>query len=333
MSFKHTLSLTALVLSLSTGIVLAAEIPTNVKNVQARVNGDEITVLWSQVPAAMNYRVYYSHASILNNGGNYDDFEQTQNAQTTFVFAKAPLQSEKIYIGVLAVSQDGTESEGFETEAFVITPTPTPSSSSSLSSSSVSSSVAITTSSSSNVSSEASMPIGENPTSTALRMGIESFQVVSGTGMLVTFTKDLSPDAVITPDSFLITTASGIVLSIEKTDIFGKQILLITGVHTPDTEYVFSLLSAIQAMDGTNATPTEPQVRLRTAAKETAKPSIPQYGRNPNLPATVSPIDSVQTPKPTDRSDLPESGLGLLGIIALAGAEAGRRIYKKKLVV
>ena len=96
MTIKQTLAFSLLAFSLSTGIALAAELPANVKSLQSQRSGGEITVLWSQVPGAVSYRVYFSQKSILANAGNYDDFEQTTDAQTVYVFKTAPLKSGKI---------------------------------------------------------------------------------------------------------------------------------------------------------------------------------------------------------------------------------------------
>ncbi len=399
MYLKQTLTIITLTLSVSAGIAFAAGLPENVKNVQARMSGDEITVLWSHVPTASSYRVYYSHRSILSHQGNYDDVEQTVGAGMTFVFSKPPLQSEKIYFGVLAVDAEGNESDGFETEAFVTMPVLTSSSSSSVASE------AMQASSQSSVSSEVSMPIGENPTSTALRMGIESVHTVSATGVLVSFTKELHPDALVNNESFLITTVSGTLLPIEKTEIQGKHVLITVKPYSPDTEYLLSLLAPIQAIDGTNATPTEPRVQFQTSATEDVEMPPQQYGKNPNILTDTRPSDpsrlglsailrkdgtynvianwapsvdaeqySLSTSEngnPYTRNSLvsrekthveysniapgtfgvkvasrtnnmessgiekvivlPASGLGLLGIIAIAGAEAGRRVRRRKM--
>ncbi|MBP7114214.1 MAG: hypothetical protein KBA40_02040, partial [Candidatus Peribacteraceae bacterium] len=105
MTCKHTLTFAALTLSLTAGVALAADMPSNVKSVQATSGGNTMTVLWSPVPGAVSYRVYYSHESILGNGGNYDDFIQTPDSQVIYILPNPPLQSEKIYFGVLAVDR------------------------------------------------------------------------------------------------------------------------------------------------------------------------------------------------------------------------------------
>lgn len=297
-------------MSASIGTAFALTMPANVKSVDARTSGSEIVVEWSAVPNAKSYRVYFSHESILNNGGNYDDFEQTPDATTSFVFKKAPLSSEKIYIGILAVDGGGNESEGFETEAFI-------------------EQVAATSSS---ASSEAS-------TSTAVPMGIESVRAITETGVLVTFTKELHPSTALNTSYFLIATASGVALSAERIEMKGKQVLIVTAQQEPDTEYIVRLLSTIQAFDGTNATPSEPSVRLRTPSRSVPEPlpepppPVPteEYGKNPNLPGGSMnrvPDDREQSPP----EELPDSGLGLLGIAAISGLGAMKHVLRRKRV-
>jgi hypothetical protein len=308
MTFKQTLTFTALALSLSAGVALAADAPSNVKSVQATANGEGMTVMWSPVPGAVTYHVYFSHESILGNGGNYDDFQSTQDAQTTYTFATPPLKSPTVFFGVLAVDKDGHESEGFEVEASAASAEPKQNVASS------EAPVVETPSSESSSSSLEAMPIGTDPTSTAEPMNMTRVESISSTGVLVTFTKDVNTNAEINASSFLITDASGTVLNAIKTDISGNQVLITTDTQKPDTEYVLGLLSNIQAADGTNATPSEPQVRFMTpgATEPAEQPrntsSSKPYGRNPNLPgSTVNQPTGGYQPRPKtpfDPSDL-----------------------------
>lgn len=296
MTFKQTLSLTTLALSVCTSVAMAAALPANVKSVQATIGGEEMTVLWTPVPGAFSYRVYYSHESILGNGGNYDDSIETPDSQTMYVFPSVPLTSDTIYVGVLAVDKEGNESEGFEVEASVQVPA--------LASSSSSSVAPVTSSSQSNTSSAPTMPTGENPTSTAEPMGIKSVAPISETGVLVTFSKDVDARGV-QGEIFLITTLSGTMLQAVKMEVNGADILLTTEVMPPDTEYILGLISTVPAVDGTNATPTEPQVHFTTQAKSSSSTPSENYGRNPNIPGPPGNTPTGnQTHVPTDPAHL-----------------------------
>jgi len=319
MTIKQTLTLTLAAVSLLGGVARAASPVGNVQSVQATISGSAMTVLWTPVPGAFSYRIYYSHQSILGNGGNYDDFEQTTNATTVYVFPKIPLTSETIFVGVLAVDKDGNESEGFEVEATVVVPVASASSSSS-------STTAVIASSASSQSSEAAMPVGENPSSTAIPMGIRSVTAISATGILVTFTKDVHANALDHGELFVIRTLSGEVIPFVKSERKGSADILVTVTALlPDTDYTLGLITNVTATDGTNATPTEPIVRFRTVGKKVDTTPSQPYGRNPHLPPPV-----IKDIPPTDTTDLPESGAGILGIAAVAGAEAVRRIQRKK---
>lgn len=319
MTFTQKLFIGTVAVSASIGTAFALTMPANVKSVDARMSGSEIIVEWSAVPDAKSYRVYYSHESILGNGGNYDDFEQTPDAQTTFVFPRAPLPSEKIYVGVLAVDASGNESEGFEVEA------------------SVERMAASSASQASSSSAAVSSVSGSASSVTVSPMAIESVQAITATGILVTFTKDVHPGATLNTSYFLTTTGSGIALATERIEVSGRQILIVTSPQTPDTQYVLRLLSSIPAFDDTSATPSEPQVRFRTPPTADIPVPVPtnegEYGRNPNLPGEIMnprPTPPTTTP-PT--SALPDSGLGLLGIVALSGVGAAQRMLRRKHMV
>lgn len=290
MSFKHTLTIVSLALSLSATTAFAASLPSNVKSVQATQGGGSVTVMWSPVPGATAYRIYYSHESILENGGNYDDFEHVSSTETIHVFEKAPLESPEIFFGVLAVNEEGLESEGFEVEASVAIPA----SSSSPSSVAMTEPTVVASSSEDTPTTEqpaGEMPVGESPTSTAVPMSITGVEAVSSTGVVVTFSKEVNGGVILNPGFFLITNSGGVVLPIEKVEVRGTQLLLTTAVQKPDDEYAFSLLGAIPASDGTNATPSEPRVlfRAQSLGSETTTPPPPTvpYGKNPNIPGPV----------------------------------------------
>ncbi len=305
MTFKQTFIVVVAAVSLSTGVAVAASLPANVKSVQAHRNGDTISVVWSQVPNAVSYRIYFSRESILNNGGNYDDFEQTPDAQTLYVFQKAPLQSEKIYIGVLAVDKDNLESEGFEVEAVVASSTEPP-----LQKQPSAPKDVMQASSASSTQSAATMPRGENPTSTATPMKIESVVAMTDTVLDVTFSKELDSGANVTRDSFLITSVDGTVLPIENVEVNDRRVSITTRPQASETEYVLGLLAIIPAADGTNATPSESQVRFTSIVQSSTSsseppPSVPSYGKNPNLPGALTNPGAYQpAPAPTDPSHL-----------------------------
>ena len=352
MTFIQKTLLTVL-LTLAPAAVYAVTAPSNIKHVAATITNGALTVTWDAAQDAMGvdfYRVYYSHASILGNGGNYDDFERTKAADTTYTFSKLPLTSKKIFVSVLAVNKAGTESEGFEAEASVDVPTDMPPTAS--------------------ASSEGTAPTGQPdilPSSvdatTAVPMEIVSVSAASDTGVLVTFSKPLATAAPLTSDFFVITDASGTVLAVTMVEVTDAQALIHTAHQEPGRTYTLTTLQPIAATDGTNlptAGKKEPfrgfgeqhQEMSSSASSVSSLPvaSLP-YGRNPALgtpvtqaygknPALNRPVNDAYGRNPalgqliprTDSKHLPKSGIGLLGIFAISGAAAARARRRKNMV-
>lgn len=327
MHFKHTLTLSALSLLMS-GVALAAGTPpANVKNVQATIVNGALSVTWNAPADATNiasYRVYYSHQSILGNDGNYDDFEQTAGSVTSYTFKSLPLTSPVIFIGVLAVSKDGTESDGFEVEASVPVP--------------------VSNATSSQVAPATPVNAAEPGTPTATPLVITSAEPATDTGILLTFNKPLVSMPSFSDANFQITDTGGTVLaiaSIEQADRL--HVLLKTTKQRPDTTYLITVRIPLGAQDGTT---TDPGMQFAfhspmgvavsttpvtpTIPQNTPETPIKQYGRNPaqiiNLPAQVTEQRPVTAPK----TPLASSGLGLMGIIAAAGAVAGRKMAGRR---
>ncbi len=328
MHFKHTLTLSALSLLMS-GVALAAgATPANVKNVQATIVNGTLSVTWNGPADAANiasYRVYYSHESILGNDGNYDDFEQTTGPVTSYTFKALPLTSPVIFIGILAVSKDGVESDGFEVEASVPVPV-----------------TAATSSQASPIIPPTNTVQPGTPAPTPLI--IVSAEPATDTGILLTFNKPLLSVPSFSEANFQVTDTGGTILvitSIEQSDRL--HVLLKTLKQRPDTTYLITVRIPVGAQDGSTTDPalqfafhspvtmTVPTTPVTPIIPETT-PDNPskQYGRNPaqiiNLPAQVTPRNPVTTPQ----APLTSSGLGLTGIIAAAGAVAGRKMMRRK---
>jgi len=107
----------ALIVLLIPGIAVAAP-PAGVTGISAALQNGTVVVNWDPVPdeTIAYYRVYYGQQSILGSAGAYDDFEITPGSESTYVIEKPP-PVEMLYIAVLAVNEDGEESEAFLEEA------------------------------------------------------------------------------------------------------------------------------------------------------------------------------------------------------------------------
>ncbi len=100
--------------------VLAQE--AGVRNLSASVLGGAVIVRW-QPPAddshTASYRVYYSGRSILNNDGEYDDYETSTGKATQVTLREYPRQSGELFIAVLSVDEEGREMDTFTSETRV----------------------------------------------------------------------------------------------------------------------------------------------------------------------------------------------------------------------
>lgn len=278
------------------GSVMAAA-PTVVSDVAASMTSNGgIAVSWSPVDDAVSYNVYYSRQSILQNGGDYDDFESTLGAETTYVFANAPQASGTLYVAVLAVSASGEESEGFATEAsVVIGSAPVASSSMAISSSAP------------------QMTESSAPTTTTQPMQYQTVQAISNTGVILMFTKDLSADA-INAGYFVITDTGGTILPITEVLRDGSMTLLLkTAPQAPKKQYILGLVQNIKAADGTSMTVSTPRALFDGYTDQMQSSSVSSdttgggYVRNPALGSSSSSAPAFTGPSLVDAMTTKES--------------------------
>lgn len=293
MTFKQKFLFALCSVALVADIATAATVPANVKSVQAKAQGNALALTWAPVEGAASYRIYYSHESILGNQGNYDDFQPTTNADTSYTFTSAPLSAPAIYFGVLAVDATGVESEGFEVETSVTLTASQPSTNMPVIGAS-SSAPAMTTST-------PSQTVQSMPSTTSTPFAMLAVESTSSTGVIVAFSKTIKSDLVLNPSYFIITTVSGTVLPITRVEMGAQSALLHTRPQTPGESYTLGLLNAIQAQDGTNLTPSAPRVwfggfsnvPMGASSSAASMPSSTSYSRsplNPNPPPTQQPV-------------------------------------------
>lgn len=131
----HRLRPAAIALGLVMPIaVLAAPPPVSGLSGTYEADGS-VRVEWQPSPdsSVVRYRLYYSSESILGSEGIYDDFEETDGAETEFIFETPPTKN-ALYVTVLAVNSAGEESAAFVEEVTVDLSQPRPSESQSRSS-------------------------------------------------------------------------------------------------------------------------------------------------------------------------------------------------------
>lgn len=283
MSIKQILTTVLAMTALVTHVAFAAGTPPNVTSIQANLEGTTLKASWSPVDGAAFYRVYFSHASILDNNGNYDDFERTSGADAMYTFTKLPLSSENIFISVLAVNAEGIESEGFEVEATVTVPktAPTPSSVPAIKTDSI-------------------MPTGENPTSTSEPMVMISAEAVSATGVLVTFSKNIDINVALTSEYFVIANSGGTVSPITRITTNAATILISMEKQIPEQLYIVYILQPIPAGDGTHAPRSGATVTFLGYGKATQVQNQPSPVTPPPEPYVKAPVASLEDPTSLD---------------------------------
>lgn len=108
-------------LALAWPLGAAAVAPATVDDVQASLQDGTVHIQWT-APAGdvSSYRIYYSHQSILENNGIFDDWVETDGNPTSYDLT--PPAGTRLFVAVLAVNADGEESATFGSEAAVDLP-------------------------------------------------------------------------------------------------------------------------------------------------------------------------------------------------------------------
>lgn len=316
--------------------------PTNVQGVATSVSPrGSLTVTWNQATDPKGiafYRVYWSHQSILGNGGDYDDFERTTGPETTFTFTTNPLAGKTVFIGVLAVNVDGVESEGFEMEASTIVPlvaSDTPASSASM----------VTT-----ISSRPSPVVASAPATNVTPPLFTAITPVSSTGVLLTFSKTMRVDQSTTP--FTIRDASGAILLTQELTVSGSTILVVTAQQAPLRLYNLFLTSSLVADDGGVLQPIATPLLFygfpralesgaRASSMNIARPvtitsssiaaqaaSQRQEVDPPDLSENTVDLINIAEAAESHADRLPDSGIGIIELMIAAGAMAMMRVRR-----
>jgi hypothetical protein len=226
MTVFHRLSLAVMAAILPLA-VLAQEVP-NVSGIRADVQDGNVTVYWDPVEGDVKkFRIFYSHASILEQGGVYDDYEDAAGDALQHTLSSVPPVS-TLYVSVLAVGQDDAESPFFMEEATVEL---APSSEAPEMEQQDSSAAAF-----------APSPTVAMQSSTLQLLTAIS---TSATGVTLTFTHPLSVPEQFKDAAFSIKSGSGQELPIARYTLVGNQALLDTGLQTAGRVYQVTIHGSI----------------------------------------------------------------------------------------
>ncbi|MBI5156216.1 hypothetical protein HZA45_03000 [Candidatus Peregrinibacteria bacterium] len=193
----------------------AAAAPSPVTGIRAERNGGQINVSWQKLPeseAIAYYRIFFSGRSIVDNNGQYDDFDIAEGTAGTHTLSNAPI-SGTLYISVLAVNDKSEESPVFAEEVTVtgtvpeapVVPSPAGTGSGP-------------------PAPEPELPIDDSSGT----FSILSAQAVSSTGVLVTFSAPVQITMENAAKAFGMKDASGTILAIDRLVLSGSTVTIIT---------------------------------------------------------------------------------------------------------
>ena len=208
--------------------VFAQEV-SNVTGIRAGASADgKVTVQWDPAQGdVQKYRIFYSHASILEQGGVYDDYEDAEGTATEHTLSSVPPVS-TLYVSVLAVGPNGVESPFFVEEAVVNLGTPTGTQPTAAASSSV-----------------AAFPPSPTVAMESSTLQLLTAMSTSSTGVVLAFTHPISIPEQYQNQAFVIKSGSGILLQVVRYRLDGAFAVIDTGTQVPGRVYQVTIHGSI----------------------------------------------------------------------------------------
>lgn len=262
---KHPLLRIALALALILWPLSAmAAPPPAVRGVTAALENGKLHVRWQAPsdPSVVAYRVYWSHVSIIDNGGAYDDFESTTGTQTDFIFPVLPPVS-RVSVAVLAVNDRGEESRNFGDEATIDLPA-TPGQ---------------------NVGATVTAPSTASATQGQV-FRLLSARMLSRTGALLTFSEQVAVSQAEAATAFQLTDDRGAILPIRTIIVRGPFVTIVTDNLQQGTPYTVTA-SAVHAIANPAAALDPGASSITFASDGTASPTTTDEGGTTPVVANV----------------------------------------------
>ena len=225
MTVFHRLSFAALAAALPLA-VFAQAVP-NVSGIRAELRDGKVTVYWNPVEGAVKkFRIFYSHASILEQGGVYDDYEDAPGTDIEHTLENVP-PVPTLYVWVLAVDENDVESPYFMEEASV----------------DLAGGNAVPQAAGS--SSAASLPPSPTVPMDSATLQLLSAVSTSATGVTLAFTHPLSIPEEFKEQAFSIKSGSGQELPIARYRLEGDRAFLDTALQTAGRVYQVTIHGSI----------------------------------------------------------------------------------------
>jgi hypothetical protein len=245
--------------------------PDLVKGIDATFENGQVRVTW-EAPASgdpvSSYRIYYSRASILQNRGEYEEFETVSGDKQEFILTDFP-PARALFVSVLAVNAAEKESPFFAEEARVEIPA-----------------------------SEATSG-GNVPATQPLRL--LRAESLSSTGVLLVFSATPAIDAGQAASALQISEGSGVILPITRFEIRDTRIFVTTQPQDDGKTYAVRVAPVVFGRSpfgervpldengssafftGTDAVPAAPTVIATPGSLSTALEDVRQLVLHPEL--------------------------------------------------
>lgn len=222
--------------------------PTGVTGITATLESNGVVrVQWEAAGEGIAfYRVYTASKSILQNGGSFDDYEETNGPVTEYFLTDLP-SFDRLYVSVLAVSVSSEESPFFLEEAVVEgTGIAMPSQEESSSASPVG--VSSVSSSASSVEPSSPAPsIQLTPPTQNGGFDLIAIDATSATGVTLTFSHPVTIQAKDAARAFLIMNGSGRILPLKRLIFLGNALTIVTAPQERNMIYVLNIASTVRS--------------------------------------------------------------------------------------
>lgn len=255
--------------SLAFPLTAFAAAPDNVTGIKASLDNGKVTVSWNKVTSQeiANYRIFYSHTSILKEGGLYDDFDYADGTANTYTFPITP-SVDTLYVSVLALNKQGEESPYFAEEASVV----------------LRGTSAATASSMATASAASSKQANSSAAAASSTLKLIKAEKASSTGVLLTFSDPLLPLTGSANTIFTLEFGSGDTLDVTKATVSGSTVLLTTAPQKQGTVYLLTIVGNVSGLNQAGQMVAVDPLLLPTFVQEqSSSSSVAALGAHPDI--------------------------------------------------
>lgn len=232
--------------------VAMAVAPGSVTGIKAEMKDGKVAVSWTAVTdqKIASYHIYYSHQSILKNGGQYDDYQTADGDATSATLDRVPPVA-TLFVSILAANDAGEESAYFAEETSVDIASVQTTSNQPTSTATIPPAPTLVTDATDTdpmtIAATSSTPAKVTGEPASLKL--LSAESVSATGVLLTFSDTVTVDNAKATKAFIIKTGSGKELTLTRLVITGKTVLLNTLPQERGVVYVVTVGDGITGTD------------------------------------------------------------------------------------